>query len=164
MELLTGRRSVDKTRPHREQNLVEWAKPMLKNPKKLLSRLMDPRLEGQYPEMGAQKAASLAYQCLSHSPKPRPKMCDVIKILEPLKDFNDNIPIGTFVYSVFGDSDLEREYDKKGSEKGYYKQRHDVHEGRIKSPKSRVILSKNSLHGNLRKGLDSPLHNGLKRE
>ncbi|CAA3021883.1 serine/threonine-protein kinase RIPK-like [Olea europaea var. sylvestris] len=164
LELLTGRRSVDKTRPHREQNLVEWAKPMLKNPKKLLSRLMDPRLEGQYPEMGAQKAASLAYQCLSHSPKPRPKMCDVIKILEPLKDFNDNIPIGTFVYSVFGDSDLEREYDKKGSEKGYYKQRHDVHEGRIKSPKSRVILSKNSLHGNLRKGLDSPLHNGLKRE
>ncbi|CAI9765983.1 unnamed protein product [Fraxinus pennsylvanica] len=159
LELLTGRRSVDKTRPHREQNLVEWAKPMLKNPKKLLSRLMDPRLEGQYPEMGAQKAASLAYQCLSHNPKLRPQMSDVIKNLEPLKDLNDNIPVRTFVYSVFGDSDLERESEKKGSKNGYYKQ-----EGQIKSPESRVIFSMNSLHENLRKGLDSPLHNGLKRE
>ncbi|KAL2534420.1 Protein kinase superfamily protein [Abeliophyllum distichum] len=158
LELLTGRKSVDKTRPHREQSLVEWAKPILKNPRKLLSRLMDPRLEGQYPEMGAQKAAALAYQCLSHSPKLRPKMNDVINVLEPLKDLEDSIQIGTFLFSVLGDSDLERDSEKKGSGNGYYKQRREVHEGRIKSPKSRVIYSKNSLNENLRKRLD----NGLK--
>ncbi|XP_022845275.1 serine/threonine-protein kinase RIPK-like, partial [Olea europaea var. sylvestris] len=47
LELLTGRKSVDKTRSHREQNLADWARPMLKNHRKL-SRIMDPRLEGQY--------------------------------------------------------------------------------------------------------------------
>ena len=27
LELLTGRRSVDKTRPSKEQSLVDWARP-----------------------------------------------------------------------------------------------------------------------------------------
>ncbi|KAF2304104.1 hypothetical protein GH714_027255 [Hevea brasiliensis] len=73
LELLTGRRSVDKNRPQREQKLVEWARPMLNDPRKL-GRIMDPRLEGQYSETGARKAAALAYQCLSHRPKQRPTM------------------------------------------------------------------------------------------
>lgn len=98
LELLTGRRSVDKVRPPREQNLVEWARPVLNDARKL-SRIMDPRLEGQYSEMGARKAAALAYQCLSHRPRNRPTMSTVVNTLEPLKDFDD-IPIGPFVYTV----------------------------------------------------------------
>ncbi|GAA0144951.1 hypothetical protein LIER_42832 [Lithospermum erythrorhizon] len=76
LELLTGRTSVDKNRPHREQNLVEWARPQLKDPRKL-RRIMDPRLDGMYSEIGAQKAAELAYHCLSHTAKCRPSMRDV---------------------------------------------------------------------------------------
>lgn len=98
LELLTGRRSVDKVRPPREQNLVEWARPVLNDARKL-SRIMDPRLEGQYSEMGARKAAALAYQCLSHRPRNRPTMSTVVNTLEPLKDFDD-MPIGPFVYTV----------------------------------------------------------------
>ncbi|CAI0387663.1 unnamed protein product [Linum tenue] len=98
LELLTGRRSVDKARPQREQNLVEWARPMLNDPRRL-GRIMDPRLEGQYSETGARKAAALAYQCLSHRPKHRPNMSLVVKTLEPLKDYND-FAMGTFVYVV----------------------------------------------------------------
>ncbi|RZB65113.1 serine/threonine-protein kinase RIPK-like [Glycine soja] len=98
LELLTGRRSVDKNRPPREQNLVEWARPMLNDSRKL-SRIMDPRLEGQYSEMGTKKAAALAFQCLSHRPRSRPSMSTVVKTLEPLQDFDD-IPIGTFVYTA----------------------------------------------------------------
>ncbi|KAA0061464.1 serine/threonine-protein kinase [Cucumis melo var. makuwa] len=98
LELLTGRRSVEKSSRKRQQNLAEWARPMLNDPRKL-SRIIDPRLEGQYSEMGAQKAASLAYQCLSHRPKQRPTMSAVVKVLEPLKDFDD-ISSGTFVYTV----------------------------------------------------------------
>ncbi|KAI5445593.1 serine/threonine-protein kinase RIPK isoform X2 [Lathyrus oleraceus] len=98
LELLTGRKSVDKTRPTREQNLVDWARPMLMDSRKL-GKIMDPKLEGQYSEMGTKKAASLAYQCLSHRPKSRPTMSNVVKILEPLQDFDD-IPIGPFVYTV----------------------------------------------------------------
>ncbi|XP_010467109.1 PREDICTED: serine/threonine-protein kinase At5g01020 [Camelina sativa] len=98
LELLTGRRSVDKKRSSREQNLVDWARPMLNDPRKL-SRIMDPRLEGQYSETGARKAATLAYQCLSHRPKNRPCMSAVVSILNDLKDYND-IPMGTFTYTV----------------------------------------------------------------
>lgn len=106
LELLTGRRSVEKSSRKRQQNLAEWARPMLNDPRKL-SRLIDPRLEGQYSEMGSQKAASLAYQCLSHRPKQRPTMSAVVKVLEPLKDFDD-ISAGTFVYTVVSQDDARK--------------------------------------------------------
>ncbi|XP_022154685.1 serine/threonine-protein kinase RIPK-like [Momordica charantia] len=99
LELLTGRRSVEKSSRRRQQNLAEWARPLL-NDHRRLGRIIDPRLEGQYSEMGAQKAAALAYQCLSHRPKQRPTMSAVVKVLEPLKDFDDNISSATFVYTV----------------------------------------------------------------
>ncbi|KAK8584906.1 hypothetical protein V6N13_138849 [Hibiscus sabdariffa] len=98
LELLTGRRSVDKSRPAREKSLVEWARPLLKDPHKLHG-IMDPRLEGQYSTEGARRAAALAYQCLSNHPKSRPTMRYVVKALQPLLDFTD-IPIGSFVYVV----------------------------------------------------------------
>ncbi|KAK7255728.1 hypothetical protein RIF29_29147 [Crotalaria pallida] len=98
LELLTGKKSVDKKRPTREQDLVEWARPLLKDSHKL-DRIIDPRLEGQYSYEGARKIASLAYQCLSQNAKCRPTMRAVVKTLEPLMDLTD-IPIGHFVYVV----------------------------------------------------------------
>ncbi|KAL4195780.1 hypothetical protein AMTRI_Chr04g242750 [Amborella trichopoda] len=98
LELLTGRRSMDKTRPSREQSLVEWARPYLNNSKKL-NRVMDPNLDGQYSIKGAQKAAALAYQCLSHNPKNRPLMRQVVEILEPVQDLKEDI-VGPFVYTA----------------------------------------------------------------
>ncbi|KAE9608171.1 hypothetical protein Lal_00003624 [Lupinus albus] len=98
LEILTGRKSVDKNRPQREHNLVEWARPMLNDYRKL-SRIMDPTLEGQFSELGTKKAAALAYQCLSHRPRSRPSMSTVVKTLEPLQHFHD-VPIGLFVYTV----------------------------------------------------------------
>ena len=47
LEMLSGRRAVDKNRPSGQHNLVEWAKPYLANKHKLL-RVLDNRLEGQY--------------------------------------------------------------------------------------------------------------------
>ncbi|CAD5180745.1 unnamed protein product [Musa acuminata subsp. malaccensis] len=96
LELLTGRRCVDKARPSREQNLVEWARPCLSDPRKLY-RIMDPGLEGQYSTQGAQRAAAVVYQCLSQSPKSRPHMSAIVEALEPLLDMND-VLLGTFVY------------------------------------------------------------------
>ncbi|KAK9275524.1 hypothetical protein L1049_022791 [Liquidambar formosana] len=113
LELLTGRRSVDTSHPHREQNLVEWARPLLNDPQKL-NRIMDPRLEGQYSEKGAQKAAALAYQCLSHRPKRRPTMTTVVNTMKPLLDFDDDIPVGPFVYTVPTESELPKQDVKVG--------------------------------------------------
>ncbi|KAL3824501.1 hypothetical protein ACJIZ3_020530 [Penstemon smallii] len=98
LELLTGKRAFDKSRPSREQHLVEWAKPYLKDHHKL-DRLMDPRLEGQYSTEGAKKVVALARQCLSHYPKSRPDMSHVVKILERVMEFTD-IPLGSFVYTT----------------------------------------------------------------
>ncbi|KAH7446870.1 hypothetical protein KP509_01G079800 [Ceratopteris richardii] len=88
LELLTGRRSMDKKRPAGEQNLVEWAYPYLRDKRKLF-QIVDPRLDGQYSVRGLQKAASLAYHCLSHNPKARPLMSDVVETLKPLQNMRD---------------------------------------------------------------------------
>ncbi|KAK1410923.1 hypothetical protein QVD17_37465 [Tagetes erecta] len=68
--------------PPREQNLADWALPLLKE-KKLLD-LADPRL-GDYPVKGFQKSAMLAYHCLNRNPKARPLMRDIVDSLEPLQ-------------------------------------------------------------------------------
>ncbi|KAL0285984.1 UNVERIFIED_CONTAM: putative serine/threonine-protein kinase PBL8 [Sesamum angustifolium] len=81
LELLTGRKSVDKTRPSKEQSLVDWARPKLNDKRKML-QIIDPRLENQYSVRAAQKACSLAYYCLSQNPKARPLMSDVVETLD----------------------------------------------------------------------------------
>lgn len=85
LEMLTGRRAIDKNRPSREQNLVEWAKPYLTSKRKLF-QIMDSRIEGQYPVDSARKVALIALQCLSKEPKNRPSMNAVVKALEKLQD------------------------------------------------------------------------------
>jgi len=83
LEILSGRRAVDKARPSREQHLVEHMRAWLKDPQKL-GRVMDPALEGAYPAAAAHRAALVAYRCLSGSPKSRPDMSRVVEDLEPL--------------------------------------------------------------------------------
>ncbi|KAJ6826963.1 serine/threonine-protein kinase RIPK-like [Iris pallida] len=98
LELLTGRRSVDRSRPSREQHLVDWAKPHLNSPQRL-GRIMDPNLDGRYSALGAQKAAALAHWCLRRNPKSRPLMRTVVETLEPLLGLDD-VPSGPFVFNV----------------------------------------------------------------
>ncbi|KAK4790446.1 hypothetical protein SAY86_017750 [Trapa natans] len=88
LEILTGRRSMDKTRPNGEHNLVEWARPHL-GEKRRVFKLIDPRLEGNFSMKGAQKAAQLAARCLSRDPKLRPLMSDVVEALKPLPNLKD---------------------------------------------------------------------------
>ncbi|KAK8520371.1 hypothetical protein V6N13_031174 [Hibiscus sabdariffa] len=181
LELLTGRRSLDKSRPPREQNLVEWARPMLNEPRRL-GRIMDPKLEGQYSEMGARKAAALAYQCLSHRPKQRPKMSEVIMILEPLLDY-ENTSVGTFVYTVptqSGSPPKEDNDNKEREAKAEVKKEngHHRHHHRQRSHKNRhghshrsKSSSMSSVHSenvtskqNTENGSNSPSHHTPKEE
>lgn len=85
LEMLTGRRTIDKNRPSTEQNLVDWAKPFLTN-KRRIYRILDPKLEGQYPHVTAQKTAAIALLCLSKDPKQRPTMDEVVLVLEQLQN------------------------------------------------------------------------------
>ncbi|XVE88620.1 hypothetical protein DITRI_Ditri19aG0084200 [Diplodiscus trichospermus] len=177
LELLTGSRSVDKNRPGREKNLVEWARPMLKDPYKL-DGIMDPRLEGQYSTEGARKAAALAYQCLSNHPKSRPTMSNVVKVLKPLLALTD-IPIGPFVYVVPTQENSEpiveriEEREQKqcdefkieniGGKKEEKKEKNQVprqkgrrHRRRVKPSRSRAIYSDTDLYKTLGSRLYSP--------
>lgn len=88
LEILSGRRSMDKNRPNGEHNLVEWARPHLGERRKFY-KLIDPRLEGHFSVKGAQKAAHLAARCLSRDPKVRPRMSEVVEALKPLPNLKD---------------------------------------------------------------------------
>ncbi|XP_010050427.1 serine/threonine-protein kinase RIPK [Eucalyptus grandis] len=85
LELLTGKMVMDKTRPRQEQDLVAWARPMLKDLSKHERAVMDPRLEGRFCAKGAQVVAVLAYKCLSHDSSRRPRMSEVVRVLELLQ-------------------------------------------------------------------------------
>jgi interleukin-1 receptor-associated kinase 4 len=84
LELLSGRRAVDKTKVGIEQNLVEWACPYLRDKRKLF-RIMDTKMGGQYPKKGAHMASTLALQCLNNEAKVRPQMSDVLATLEQIE-------------------------------------------------------------------------------
>ncbi|KAJ7553975.1 hypothetical protein O6H91_06G120700 [Diphasiastrum complanatum] len=88
LEMITGRRSMDKSRPSGEHNLVEWARPFLGD-KHSVFQLVDPRLDGHYPIKGMQKAAHLASECISRDSKCRPLMSEVVRILEVLQITRD---------------------------------------------------------------------------
>lgn len=145
LEVLTGRRSMDKNRPSREQNLVEWARPSLNDAWKL-EKMMDPKLEGQYSPKAAQKAAALAYQCLSHHAKSRPTMSTVVKTLEPLQDMLDDMPIGPFIYTVQAENG-KVEDTKKAVEKETDHKNH----GHRDRPGSPTAATANGKEGHMRK-------------
>jgi serine/threonine protein kinase len=85
LEMLSGRRALDKNRPNGEHNLVEWARPYLRSKRRTFC-ILDPRLGGQYSLAKAQKAAALAMQCLSVESRNRPSMDEVVTALEQLQD------------------------------------------------------------------------------
>ncbi|KAJ9537724.1 hypothetical protein OSB04_030457 [Centaurea solstitialis] len=88
LELLTGKRAMDKTRPKREQYLVDWIKPYLTSSRRLRC-IMDQRLAGQYSVRGAKEVALLALNSVSLNPKDRPKMTEIIQTLESVQNLKD---------------------------------------------------------------------------
>lgn len=84
LELLTGRRAVDKAKVGDEQNLVDWIKQFLGHKRKVF-RIMDTKLEGQYPHKEAITVTGLALSCISEA-KVRPPMSKVLSTLEELHD------------------------------------------------------------------------------
>ncbi|XP_073313664.1 probable serine/threonine-protein kinase PBL3 isoform X2 [Primulina huaijiensis] len=85
LELLSGKRALgDENTGGADETLVDWAKPFLNDPRKML-RIMDSRLGGQYPKKDAQFLAVLALQCLNTDPRNRPTMSEVVAAFEQLQ-------------------------------------------------------------------------------
>ncbi|KAJ8527814.1 hypothetical protein K7X08_015265 [Anisodus acutangulus] len=80
LELLTGRMSYDRTRSRVEQFLVRWAIPQLHDID-LLTRMVDPSLNGKYPIKSLSHFADIISRCVQHEPEFRPPMSEVVQDL-----------------------------------------------------------------------------------
>ncbi|XP_042417113.1 serine/threonine-protein kinase PCRK1-like isoform X3 [Zingiber officinale] len=80
-ELITGRKPMDQNRPKKEQNLLEWLKPYTADVKKFHT-IVDPRIQAEYSLEQAMELASIANKCLARSSKLRPKMSEVLEMVE----------------------------------------------------------------------------------
>lgn len=83
-ELITGRRPLDRNKPKNEQKLLEWVRPHLSHDMRKFERILDPRLAGNYSVKSAQKLAAVANKCLLRQPRMRPKMSEVLEILNSI--------------------------------------------------------------------------------
>ncbi|GAB4855811.1 hypothetical protein Ancab_024456 [Ancistrocladus abbreviatus] len=93
LELITGRRVIDTTRPIDEQNLVTWAQPIFKDPKRY-PEMADPRLNKDFPVTGLNQAVGIAAMCLQEEASVRPFISDVVAALSfiPTGTSNGSIP------------------------------------------------------------------------
>ncbi|XP_016436490.2 protein STRUBBELIG-RECEPTOR FAMILY 3-like isoform X1 [Nicotiana tabacum] len=80
LELLTGRKSYDRSRPRGEQLLVRWAIPRLHDIDSL-SRMVDPSLNGSYPSKSLSRFADIISLCIQSEPEFRPPMSEIVQNL-----------------------------------------------------------------------------------
>ncbi|KAI5074097.1 hypothetical protein GOP47_0010058 [Adiantum capillus-veneris] len=80
LELITGRKAIDNTKPQAELNLVNWARPLLKDRHKF-PQMADPLLQGKYPMRGLYLALAVAAMCLQEQGETRPLIADVVTAL-----------------------------------------------------------------------------------
>ncbi|KAI3686053.1 hypothetical protein L1987_79723 [Smallanthus sonchifolius] len=82
LELITGQRAFDLARLANDDDvmLLDWVKGLLKERK--LEMLVDPDLETNYVDSEVEQLIQVALLCTQGSPMDRPKMSDVVRMLE----------------------------------------------------------------------------------
>ncbi|XP_012068778.1 protein STRUBBELIG-RECEPTOR FAMILY 6 [Jatropha curcas] len=80
LELLTGRKPFDSSRPRSEQSLVRWATPQLHDID-ALAKMVDPALKGLYPVKSLSRFADVIALCVQSEPEFRPPMSEVVQAL-----------------------------------------------------------------------------------
>uniref|UniRef100_A0A7N0T9Y6 non-specific serine/threonine protein kinase n=1 Tax=Kalanchoe fedtschenkoi TaxID=63787 RepID=A0A7N0T9Y6_KALFE len=82
LELITGQRAFDLARLANDDDvmLLDWVKGLLKEKK--LEMLVDPDLQTNYVESEVEQLIQVALLCTQSSPMDRPKMSEVVRMLE----------------------------------------------------------------------------------
>ncbi|KAI3817632.1 hypothetical protein L1987_11428 [Smallanthus sonchifolius] len=83
-ELITGRRPLDLNRPKHEQKLLDWVRPHISHDLRKFQLILDPRLAGNYSLKSAQKLAAVANKCLLKQPRMRPRMSQVLDMVNQI--------------------------------------------------------------------------------
>ncbi|XP_062232822.1 proline-rich receptor-like protein kinase PERK8 [Phragmites australis] len=147
LELITGRKPVDSLRPLGNESLVEWVSSSsstttatTRQSRLLLNRavenqefdeLVDPRLDGNFDDVEMFRVIEAAAACIRHSAARRPKMGQVVRVLDSLTDvdlsngvqpgksqmFNvaNTADIRQFQRMAFGSQDFSSEYSHSRS-------------------------------------------------
>ncbi|XP_058006343.1 somatic embryogenesis receptor kinase 2 isoform X3 [Hevea brasiliensis] len=82
LELITGQRAFDLARLANDDDvmLLDWVKALLKEKK--LEMLVDPDLQKNYVDTEVEQLIQVALLCTQSSPMERPKMSEVVRMLE----------------------------------------------------------------------------------
>lgn len=83
LELLTGRKPYDSSRPRHEQHLVRWASSQLHDIESL-SKMVDPSIRGQCSEKALSRFADIISRCIQQQPEFRPPMSEIVQDLARL--------------------------------------------------------------------------------
>uniref|UniRef100_K3Y2Q1 non-specific serine/threonine protein kinase n=1 Tax=Setaria italica TaxID=4555 RepID=K3Y2Q1_SETIT len=136
LELITGRKPVDSSRPLGDESLVEWSRPLLNRAieNQEFDELVDPRLDGNFDDVEMFRVIEAAAACIRHSAARRPKMGQVVRVLDSLTDvdlsngvqpgksqmFNvaNTADIRQFQRMAFGSQDFSSEYSQSRSSIG----------------------------------------------
>nr|XP_043632860.1 proline-rich receptor-like protein kinase PERK5 [Erigeron canadensis] len=84
LEIFTGRRPIDPTNEYMDDSLVDWARPLIAKAKEDgdYSKLVDPRLKGNYDHEEIVRMAACTAAGVRHSARRRPKMSQIVRALE----------------------------------------------------------------------------------
>lgn len=120
LELITGKRVIDCRRPAEKQNLVTWAQPIFKDPKRFLE-LADQHLKGDFPVRGLNQAIAVAAMCLQEEAMSRPMMSDVVSLLSflsiaPPNPEQPSTPVSPPVIEKMTSEDDQNQQDKLSPE------------------------------------------------
>lgn len=80
LELLTGRKPFDRSRPRGEQSLVRWAVPQLHDID-AISKMVDTSLKGAYPGKSLSRFADIISRCVQWEPGFRPPISEIVQDL-----------------------------------------------------------------------------------
>ncbi|XP_021719677.1 probable serine/threonine-protein kinase PBL23 isoform X1 [Chenopodium quinoa] len=117
LELISGRRAVDTTKPTAEQNLISWAQPLFKD-RKMFTKMADPLLKDKYPVKSLYQALAVAAMCLQEEASTRPLISDVVTALAFLSKPEDDYesPRNSVIIHDVEEEDMEDDH-----EEDYYK-------------------------------------------
>ncbi|RAL41744.1 hypothetical protein DM860_008926 [Cuscuta australis] len=113
LELITGRRPLDKSQYYLDDNIVDWARPLLSQALDdgNFDALADPKLMNNYDSSEMNRMITCAAVCVRHLSRRRPRMGQIVEALEgkvELAELNGGVRPGhSSIQEPFGSSDYD---------------------------------------------------------
>uniref|UniRef100_A0A2N9IPU1 Protein kinase domain-containing protein n=1 Tax=Fagus sylvatica TaxID=28930 RepID=A0A2N9IPU1_FAGSY len=80
LEIVTGRKPIEKLTGGVKRTITEWAAPLITNAR--FKDLVDPKLRGNFDETQLKQAIDVAALCVQSDPENRPNMKEVVSLLK----------------------------------------------------------------------------------